>query len=69
MFAVTAQGLERAGTDMPAAAEQIAREVASGKLDVEAPNAVMTACGAPRRPLVQPQAPPPPPWLPPGEAW
>jgi HD-GYP domain-containing protein (c-di-GMP phosphodiesterase class II) len=60
VFAVTASGLERVGNDMPAAAEQIAREVASGRLDVEAANAVMTACGMPRRPLaVQPQAPTP----------
>ncbi|MGC1301675.1 MAG: HD domain-containing phosphohydrolase [Caulobacteraceae bacterium] len=49
VFAITASRLAGAGQDMPAASEQIAREVASGRLDADAVNAVMTACGMPQR--------------------
>jgi DNA-binding CsgD family transcriptional regulator len=51
VFVVTASRLERIGPDAPAAAEQIAREVASGKLDADSVSAAMAAYGMPRRPL------------------
>jgi HD-GYP domain-containing protein (c-di-GMP phosphodiesterase class II)/DNA-binding CsgD family transcriptional regulator len=51
VFVVTASRLERIGKDAPAASDQIAREVASRRLDVDSVNAVMTACGMPRRSL------------------
>jgi HD-GYP domain-containing protein (c-di-GMP phosphodiesterase class II)/DNA-binding CsgD family transcriptional regulator len=51
VFAVTALRLENSGKDMPSVSDQMAREVASGRLDVDAANAVLTACGMPRRSL------------------
>lgn len=51
VFVVTASRLERIGKDAPAASDQIAREVASGRLDADSVSAVMTACGMPRRSL------------------
>jgi HD-GYP domain-containing protein (c-di-GMP phosphodiesterase class II)/DNA-binding CsgD family transcriptional regulator len=51
VFVVTASRLERIGQDTPSVSDQIAEEVASGRLDVDAVNAVMAACGMPRRPL------------------
>lgn len=51
VFVVTASRLERIGKDAPAVSDQIAREVASGKLDADSVSAVMTACGMSRRSL------------------
>ena len=51
VFVVTASRLERSGNDGRAASDPIARELASGRLDVDSVNAVMTACGMPRRSL------------------
>jgi HD-GYP domain-containing protein (c-di-GMP phosphodiesterase class II) len=49
VFVVTALRLQRAGKDAPTASDQIAREVESGRLDVDAVNAVTTACGLRRK--------------------
>jgi HD-GYP domain-containing protein (c-di-GMP phosphodiesterase class II)/DNA-binding CsgD family transcriptional regulator len=54
VFVVTASSLERTGKAAPAASDQITREVASGRLDIDSVNAVMTACGMPRRSLPSP---------------
>jgi HD-GYP domain-containing protein (c-di-GMP phosphodiesterase class II) len=51
VFVVTASRLARVGKDAPTASDQIAREVASGRLDADSVSAVMTACGMPRRSL------------------
>lgn len=51
VFVVGVSRLERVGKDTPAAADQIAREVAGARLDAEAASAAMTACGMPRRAL------------------
>ena len=51
VFVVTASRLERVGKDAPAASDQIAREVASGRLDADSVSAAMTACGMPRKAL------------------
>jgi HD-GYP domain-containing protein (c-di-GMP phosphodiesterase class II)/DNA-binding CsgD family transcriptional regulator len=51
VFVVATSRMERAGKDAPAAADQIAAEVASGRLDADSVSAAMTACGMPRRPL------------------
>lgn len=47
--AVSASRIERAGNGGPAAADQIAREVASGRLDADCASAAMTACRTRRR--------------------
>jgi DNA-binding NarL/FixJ family response regulator len=49
VFVVTALRLQRVGKDAPTASDQIAREVESGRLDVDAVNAVTTACGLRRK--------------------
>jgi DNA-binding CsgD family transcriptional regulator len=49
VFVVTVSRLEGIVKDAPSASDQITREVASGRLDVDSINAVMSACGMPRR--------------------
>jgi len=51
VFVVTASRLEGSGKGASGASDQIAREVAAGRLDADSVTAVMTACGMPRRTL------------------
>ena len=49
VFVVNTSRLQQVGKDAPAAADQITREVAAGRLDADSVSAAMAACGMPRR--------------------
>lgn len=54
VFVVAGARLEQVGNAAKESADLVAREVAAGRLDAPTVNAVMAACGMPRRPLPTP---------------